>query len=208
MECSVDECNATTSCRGMCQRHYQAWYDSGNRVERECQACGETFGVPRASYNRKRCYECLPRTAAGTRVVVTCEQCTCEFEVTPGEHRDRAKRGVNFYCGNPCRGKAKPRHNGGEGMRCVTPDGYVKVYVPIGQRPKGLEHKVDHLEHRVVMARAVGRPLESYETVHHINGDRADNRLENLQLRIGRHGKGAAARCRCCGSSDIEFTEV
>ena len=31
-----------------------------------------------------------------------------------------------------------------------------------------------------------------------------DNRIDKLQLRIGQHGKGAAFRCRSCGSTDIE----
>lgn len=93
-------------------------------------------------------------------------------------------------------------------------DGYVLVNVRHSgddlahQMSNGLAQGRYVPEHRLVMARHLGRALEKHEQVHHINGDRADNRIENLQLRQGAHGKGSTYRCRACGSTDVEAVQL
>jgi hypothetical protein len=46
------------------------------------------------------------------------------------------------------------------------------------------------LEHRMIMADHLGHSLPSGATVHHRNGDRLNNNIENLELRISHHGQG------------------
>lgn len=57
--------------------------------------------------------------------------------------------------------------------------GYRSLYKP--NHPNSAKHGYIY-EHVYVMSEHIGRPLEAHENVHHKNGDRADNHLENLEL--------------------------
>jgi len=59
--------------------------------------------------------------------------------------------------------------------------GYYSVAVPPEMRHL-TNGATQCLEHRFVMAQTLGRPLYPDESVHHKNGDRLDNRPENLEL--------------------------
>lgn len=96
-------------------------------------------------------------------------------------------------------------HGSWKGGRVKFSGGYVGVYLDEEDLKYATPNSNGYaLEHRLVMGRAIGRKLTASETVHHLNGDRADNRLENLQLRQGRHGNGVRYRCNACGSDDVE----
>lgn len=69
-------------------------------------------------------------------------------------------------------GQTGEAHPGWKGGRYVDAYGYVVV------RHDGKTMR----EHRWVMSQHLGHPLETYEEVHHVNHDKQDNRIENLEI--------------------------
>jgi len=78
--------------------------------------------------------------------------------------------------------------------------GYVPIKPPLDDPiAKAMARKDGYvLEHRLVKARELGRPLKPAETVHHKNGNRSDNRVDNLEVWDGKHPAGTRNTDRHC----------
>ena len=91
------------------------------------------------------------------------ERCSRHYRVFASEGVDRDIR------------KMRPRGSGS-----INDGGYVMLYRP--NHPNSKHGRI--AEHRLVMSEHLGRPLTEHENVHHKNGVKTDNRLENLELWI------------------------
>jgi len=136
-----------------------------------CLTCGKVF-YPRCGGPNMYCSRECHNIAQTLRETRTCERCGAQFEYRPSQSYRR-------FCSQECAGRAlwqRPQermHNGKPVL--LTETGYVQVWEP--SRPPRRRWA---LEHRLVAEEMIGRKLRTDEHVHHINGDRTDNRSENL----------------------------
>jgi hypothetical protein len=87
------------------------------------------------------------------------------------------KHGIQCQRTGPRSGEGHPEWKGG---RIVNKDGYIELYCP--NHPNARKHTRYILEHRLIMEKHLGRHLTRTEVVHHKNGVKDDNRIENLEL--------------------------
>ena len=90
---------------------------------------------------------------------------------------------ANFSLGSQGRYKKGNLHRHWKGGRSNTSDGYVKIWVSKDHPFRKMAHKDGYvMEHRLIIAQHLNRLLRDTELVHHLNGNKKDNRIENLQL--------------------------
>lgn len=104
-----------------------------------------------------------------------------------------------------CRNATRSAHRGKQstawkGGRIKDKVGYVLLWMPGHPNAKVGKGKQYVFEHRFVMSEKLGRPLEKWEFVHHRNGIKDDNRLENLELLTKKVHRGAVL-CPHCGKT-------
>lgn len=128
----------------------------------------------------------------------SCELCGGERWVSY-----RKNRPVSRFCrhcapkgaGKIVKGKVMGFH--WKGGRSKASNGYFIIYLNSDDLFYSMADKRNTVyEHRLIMARHLGRCLDKSEIVHHKNGIKDDNRLENLELYRGNdnhstmHSKG------------------
>lgn len=179
--CEFEGCEKKSDTRGFCQAHYNKiqqaegrWFDE--KCADGCDRYALTRGYCAPHYNKRRNAGEFSKTPVCrwhgcTRrcVGVKDDLCSAHMKVasTEGALRDL---------------KTQP---GYWGKWYVTPGGYV-----VRKRGNG-QGRNYQLQHRFFMQEHLGRELLNTETVHHKNGNRQDNRIENLEVWSGIHPRGA-----------------
>lgn len=186
--CSITGCNKEARCRGWCGAHYSRWRHWGDPrpdlpLKREKVYYCSVDGCRRDAKAKTFCVGHYAKFLKyGDPGVVKKRKHKLEHCSVAGCTRPDWARGFcNMHharwkkTGDPGPAHMLRAPNGG--FRFVNSSGYVWVSRP------GVKGKAGRVsEHRFVTERHLGRPLEKWENVHHINGVKHDNRLANLEL--------------------------
>src|SRR4030095_14941743 len=157
---------------------------AGPLIEKPCLVCGKQMQTRVGSrlYCSRECP--LSRKRGARHQEKPCDQCKKVF---------KPRHGNNRFCSRECLylGSSGEKNPGWKGGRHVTGEGYVKLYLKDHPTADSMGYVS---EHRFLMERILGRPLKHGENVHHINGNRSDNREENLELWIKKQPQGQRAK--------------